>query len=325
MSKPRSSKSAPAKPEKEAEAPAVEIDIASTSLTKVQKAFLARVSRFLVNIQSRGYSGRAAKNGYTPAAHAEGWKLWSEASGMTRPLDHWFTEQERGGELAGIAGDRLRLLQEIDGFENTWFPRVRAIIRRVVPRDRRDGFAAAFFSNLEQQPLGPMVVGSVSGLLRRIEELQTSDEPGAKAVFKTLQERGLTAKKIAEVHALIAQASEGSAKGPKKTGVRPEELASAQAAQQEAYEDLRDWFNDWATMLRPAFNAREQVILGLAVRRSRGPAAGEIVEDDEGIEEEDEAAGEEAEADELEAEGEEEAPAKAPAKGKAAPAKAKGR
>lgn len=291
MSKPKSSSKAPAKPAKEPEPLPAEIEVASTSLTKAQKALLHRVSRFLVNIQSAAYSGRAARNGYTPAAHAEGWKLWSVASGMTRPLDHWFSEQQRSGDLAGIAGDRLRLLRDIDTFENTWFPRVRAIIRRMVPRERRDAFAAAFFSNLEQQPLGPSVVGSVRGLLQRIEELKTSGEPGAKQVFETLQQRGLTAKKVAEVRALLKEAEAGSEKAPQKQPVTPEELQSAQAAQQEAYESLRDWFNDWGTMLRDVFNVRERLVLGLAIRKKRASGAEEVIEEEEEIEEE-EAGGE---------------------------------
>jgi hypothetical protein len=330
VSKPKSSSKAPTKPGKDAAAAADEIEIVATSLTKAQKAFLHRVSRFLVNIQSAAYSGRAARNGYTPAAHAKGWKLWSVASGMTRPLDHWFSEQQRSGDLTGIAGDRLRLLKDIDSFENTWFPRVRAVIRSVVPRDRRDAFAAAFFSNLEQQPLGPGVVGSVGGLLQRLDGLKTSVEPGAKQVFETLQERGLTAKKVAEVRALLKEAEAGAEKTPAKPAVTPEELQNAQTAQQDAYEALKDWWNEWSTFVRDAFNVREKLVLGLAIRRKRASGADEIVEEEEEIEEE-EAGGEqgaEDEAEEAEAAEEEAAPAKAksaPAKAKSGPAKGKGK
>lgn len=323
MSKPKPSKNAPAKPEKEAEAPAEEIEIASSSLNKVQRAFLHRVSRFLVNIQSPRFSARAFKNGYDTAAHAEGWGLWRSASGMNRPLDHWVTELERAEALPGITGDLLRLLQELDTFENTWFPRVRMILRRFVPRDRRDAFTKAFFANLQQQPLGPGVVGSVGGLLQRIAGLEESSEPAAKAILDTLKKRGLTAKKIAEVRARLKEAEEGTKAAQKKPSVSPEELAEAHAAQMEAYESLKDWFVDWATMLRSVFGVRDQLILGLAVRR-RGSAGGEIVDTEEGIAEEE--ADEDLAEDAGELEGEE-TPMQAksaPAKEKSGPVKGKG-
>lgn len=289
MATPKSPKKAPVTPvsaAEEAEALAQD-EIGETTLSAVQKRFLSRVSRFLVNIQSRRYSARAAREGYGPQEHAEGWRLWSKAAGSDRPLDHWFTEQAQAAELGTIAADRLQLLRDIDTFENTWFPRVRALIRRVIPRDRRDQFAAAFFRNLSQEPLGPGVVGSVRALLLRVEGLAASDEPGAKKVFETLQRRGLTGDKIAEVRALLQKAEAGLEKPSKKAAVHPADLARAQQEQDEAYEDLKDWFNDWGTTLRQVFNAREQVVLGLA-RPVRAASAGDAAEEEE-VEDSDEA------------------------------------
>ena len=181
------------------------------------------------------------------------------------------------------------MLQEIDAFENTWFPRTRAIIRRMVPRETRDEFAAAFFTNLEQQPLGPGVVGSVSTFLARIDDLTKSANPHARKVRATLEERGLTAAKSKAVKELLAQASHlvNDVASPKSDAAT---IHRAQAAQIEGLADLRDWFNDWATALRSVFNASEQIRLGLTLIKR--PGAATQPEDGDPAEEEDPTAAE---------------------------------
>ncbi|HSN97104.1 MAG TPA: hypothetical protein VLS89_02365 [Candidatus Nanopelagicales bacterium] len=257
----------------QAEGVAAEPDdaVGTVTLTAKQQAFLNRTSRFLVGITAPVFAQRARRHGYTVAEHREGWLHWSTAVGKQRPLDHLFVEQQ-----AAATGDAdgMVLLKQIDEFENLWFPRVRAIIRRVVDRDRRDEFAEGFFKDMAQQPLGPSVVGSVSVFLRRVKGLEESKDPDAKKVRDTLRKRGLTESAIQQVRGLIEEVE--TLKAPKdRPADAPSaaEIASAQAAQREAYESLRDWFNDWATMLRPAFNAREQVQLGLAVVRRGGQVA----------------------------------------------------
>ncbi|MFO0590272.1 MAG: hypothetical protein U0441_22200 [Polyangiaceae bacterium] len=247
-----------------------DVEFSATSLGSGRKTYLERVARFLVNIQSAGFSARAARNGYDAAAHAEGWRLYNKAAGADRPLEHWFGEQAQMEDTSGLTGDRLRLLTDIDAIENTWFPRVRAIIRRVVPRESRESFAAAFFSNLEQQPLGPAVVTSVGTLLQRIEGLEKSKEPGAKEVLATLRARGLTPSKVVWIRGLLKEAESVAPRPARKIALTQAELTRAQTEQEEAFEDLRDWFNDWATHLRTVFNVRHQIVLGLAVRGGRG-------------------------------------------------------
>jgi hypothetical protein len=253
-----------------AEEPAGDLDVGPTVLSAVQRAFLERVARFLFNVRSPQYIRRAMRNHYTNEEHKLGWDLYHKAGGGDRPLDHWFTEEENTEELTGVTSDRKSLLGELDRFENRWFPRVRAVIQRWVPRGGRDAFEAAFFMKLEQQPLGPTVINSVKTLLQRVEDLKKSDKPGARKVFEVLQQRGLTDAKIAETRALLKRAEEGTPAVPVKAGVTAAELAKAQKEQQEAYEDLKDWFNDWATQLRPVFNIREQIVLGLTVRTASG-------------------------------------------------------
>jgi hypothetical protein len=157
-------------------------------------------------------------------------------------------------------------LRELDLFENTWFPRVRAIIRRVVPEGARDSFERGFFKDLAQQPLGPAVVGSVSTLLSRIEGLASSKQEGASKVAATLAARGLDKGRITAVRGLITSLENESRL--ERHPVDPADIRDAQEAQLAALEELRGWFIDWATTLRSVFFPRDQAQLGLlAVRR----------------------------------------------------------
>lgn len=237
--------------------------ISRTSLSSREQQFLLRVTRFLVNIQSTAYVNRARREGYTAKEHQEGWQLCREAAGANRPLDHWFAETKAAQSSNGNP-ERMALLQELDYFENTWFPRTRAIIRRALPSEKRDLFTAAFFQNLEQQPLGPGVINSVATYIGRVEGLGKSNQPEAQKILTILRERGLTDAKLQRIKNLLTQMETlGSPTLPPP--VSPEEIARAQAAQMQALSDLHDWFNDWATTLRAVFNTQEQNRLGLII------------------------------------------------------------
>jgi hypothetical protein len=261
--------------------------LATTNLSSTDQVFLRRIVRFLVNILTPAYADKARREGYSSKEHTLGWQLWRTAAGETRPFEHWLREQEVSDGVDVDSAEQRRLLQEIDNFENTWFPRTRAIIRRVVDKDRRDRFAAAFFKDLVQQPLGPAVVGSVSTYVTRIEGLDASAEGDAKAVRAMLRSRGLTDGRIADVKRLLKEAQVGGKSGPKNEApVSAAELEQARTAQLEAVGDLRDWFNDWGTTLRSRFGPRDQVRLGLVVRRNGGFTTEEDAEEEaEGSEE----------------------------------------
>jgi hypothetical protein len=224
---------------------------------------LSRVMRFLVAVQTPSLLVRARREGYSATEHELGQTLWKRASGLDRPLDHYFA---RSVITVSDSAETQRLLQEIDAFENVWFPRTRAIIRRAVPLARRDAFEAAFFADLTQQPLGPAVVGSVTTYLTRVEGLDQSSQPDAKAVRTLLQQRGLTAGKIADVRRLMTQLGELTAPA---VPTDSNEYKHADAAQREALQELADWYRDWATTLRTVFPTRDQIKLGLTrVKRS---------------------------------------------------------
>lgn len=245
-------------------------EFALGDLQSTDRQFLARVARFLIAIQSPKYMRRALRSGYVPSEHQEGWALWSTAAGRDRPLEHHLGAAEI--TVSGNDPERLATLQRLDEFENRWFPRVRAVIQRVMPEGPREKMESAFFKDLSQQPLGPLVVDSVSTFLSRLEGLRTSKESGAKAVYDTLVKRGLTPAVLATIRKDVD--------GIKAPGSLPvvspntAEIAKGRASQLGALDALRRWWNDWGTTLRPSFDMREQVALGLTEVKVGARASG---------------------------------------------------
>ncbi|WP_437828346.1 hypothetical protein [Sorangium sp. So ce1153] len=301
MAKPKSpkktsAKSAPADTAEETPQPLV--------LTAAEQDLLERSLKLLVNIQTAPFSARARREGYTADEHREGWRLLRLASGEAKPLEHLFDEVANGGVVEGA--ERLRLLQDVDTFENTWFPRTRVVIRRVVPRDRREAFEAAFFKNLEQQPLGPAVIVSVRTFLSRLDGLSQSNDADAKEVRKTLVKRGLTEEKLKDVRDMLGKLEVGGGPLPQRK-VPVAELAKAHKAQREGLDDLRDWFNDWATTFRQVFGVKAQLKLGLTTakrsstdKKEEDASEAEELGDDEESSDEEETGGEEDTGDEEE-------------------------
>jgi len=262
--------------------PPTPLEFTATTLTKLDQSLLRRTMRFLVNILEPGLADRARREGYSRKEHALGWQLWRTAAGETRPFEHWLREQQlvEGADLGNE--EQRRRLQEIDEFENIWFPRTRAIIRRVVSKERRDAFAAAFFKDLVQQPLGPSVVGSVGTYLTRLAGLEASTDPDAKTVRATLRSRGLTDGKLTAVVRLIEETKAGAKESKEPSPpVSAADLEKARLAQLDALEALRDWWNDWGVTLRPRYGLREQLKLGLTVGKKRGSFSGDGELDDE--------------------------------------------
>jgi len=260
-------------------------EVTITTLSKSDQVLLRRTMRFLVNVLEPGFAERARREGYSREEHGLGWQLWRTAAGETRPFEHWMREQELVDGIDLDSDEQRRRLEAIDEFENTWFPRTRAIIRRVVSKDRRDAFAAAFFKDLAQQRLGPAVVGSVGTYLTRLAGLETSADPDAKAVRATLHARGLTVGKLAAIARLIEETKAGATASPEPSPpVSAAELEKARLAQLDALAALRDWWNDWGVTLRPRYATREQLKLGLTTTKKRGPSSGDDELDDEGDE-----------------------------------------
>jgi hypothetical protein len=98
----------------------------------------------------------------------------------------------------------------------------------------------------------------------------------------TLRKRGLTDGKLAAIKDQLERVRVGTVPNKMNAPVSPADLEKARVAQLEAYEDLRDWFNDWGTTLRSRFGTRDQIRLGLAIVR-RGDSTEEDIESEEEV------------------------------------------
>lgn len=253
-----------------------EADVGASGLSSEDRQFLVRTARFLVAVQAPRYVSRALKAGYDGREHKLALELWNKAAGRDRPFEHNLGAATV--DTALIDPERLSRLRRLDTIENRFFPIMRNVIARFVPRDSRERFEAAFFKDLKQQPLGPLVVDSVKTFLTRFKALASSDEPGAREVFAQMRQRGLSESLADEALATIAGFEE---LGPLPVVTpNPAALAAARRAQSEALDDLKLFWNDWSTALRPMYDLREQVVLGLIeVRPGTGRNADEAPAD----------------------------------------------
>lgn len=248
------------------------------TLSSKERQLLQHVSRFLIGIAASARASRALREGYTTDEHQEGWRLWRLGAGEAITLDHWFDDLHATAQAKkNISLDDLK---QIDTFENLWFPRTKAIIQRVVPREHRETFLEVFFKDLSQQPLGPGVIQSVGTFLQRVEGLHKSKLSGAKEVAATLVARGLTDEVRKKMLVQIQQA-QAVQSGPEVN------VPSAKARQKVAEEratalhDLADWYNDWRTTLSPIFSGNDAIALGFQAHKGGRSSAVEGVEPDE--------------------------------------------
>lgn len=238
-------------------------EIGEANVNAADRQLLGRVVRFLYTITAPTLLRRALRVGYGREEHEALWQLFTRAAGRDQSLETSFGLT--GSEVGNT--ERQHLLLEIDAFENLWFPRTRAIIARVVPEANAEQFQQAFFRDLSQQQLGPLVLDSVGTFLSRIAGLESSEQPGARAVLDTLSQRGLTEAVRSDMQAKVARARLGVAGTPPR--VNTEVLQSAVVSQQQALRELRLAWMDWSTTLRTLYDVREQVQLGLTEVRVR--------------------------------------------------------
>ena len=268
MSKSRATKpaDAPVSP-KPVEILSASEEVTPTTLSSDDWAFLEKVNTFLFHIQA--YAARAKLHGYDDEENELGKRLMEKAAGRDRPLSHWMAEGTHAGQSGQFSVEQTRLLQEIDTFENFWFPSVRSILQRAIPEESQELFLAAFFKDLTQQPFGPGVLDSVPTLVDRFEELAKSDAPGAREAHRLGTKRGLTAKKIEQVRGLVASARKALPGSAPASSTTPEQLAKAKKEPLAALQQLKRWYNDFATTFRGVFGTRVQIRLGLtSLRRS---------------------------------------------------------
>lgn len=227
------------------------------------RALIESVTRLLLRLQQPSLMARALIEGYSTEEHQLAWELIVNAGGGTTTVELNVASGALESADATVAQRRLAYLQQLDLFENIWFARVRAIIRRVLAGEpNAEAFEAAFFQEMEQQPLGPGVVASVAKFVARVLGLDTTPgSPGAR-VRAVLNERGLTDDRLAQMSAMVAEL-QALDTGSVVNQPSAAEIAAATARRAAALADLGRWYNDWSTTFRTIFDTREQVQLGL--------------------------------------------------------------
>ena len=140
------------------------------------------------------------------------------------------------------------IVQQIDRWENEWFPVANATLLR-----RHPEIHARVFLNLSQTE-GAAVVVSVSTFLERIAELPRAESgygQAGKDARKLLARRGLTPKVIDEAKALLEQVATIEAEPAELPDLEEERTRLA-----EAEDAMWAWYLEWAEIARTAIKDR---------------------------------------------------------------------
>ena len=234
------------------------------AFTRDEERRMERIQKMLVGVKHPNILKRVVPHGYNDEENEYGWKKWREAVAADQSLG-FSLSLVTTLDLFSSTSEVVLWIKELDQFENRWFPRTRNAIRRFVPRDRREAFEEAFFQDMAQQPEGPLVVGSVEKFLARLEDLKTSKEPGAKEVYNSLEQKGLTAELQQTMNGLIKKIQR--LPPLPQTKLTDKEIEENQRLRREAYEDLNLWYIDWATVFRDVLDYNQLLKLGLVTRR----------------------------------------------------------
>ena len=169
----------------------------------------------------------------------------------------------------------LRVLGDLDAWENRWYPLIELVLRFNFPDVHE-----LVFRNLRQTE-GVEVVASVATLTDRLTLIaKPIDEGGlgerGQAACSLLVERGATERVLTDARDLLAQV--GSVKEPDLLESEdPEAVAAAE-------EDLWRWYLEWSGIARIAIRDRRLLrVLGFlkTVRRPDGTEEEVVVNDDE--------------------------------------------
>lgn len=195
-----------------------------------------RVLRFLLGLRSDRVAASLVPFGFTDAQSEEGWQLL----------------QALGRDKAGLSLSSAvpaTVLEQLDAWENQWFPIASMSLSRHYPAAQ-----ARLFLNLSQT-VGPEVTISVNLFLERLEQMSEPEGPygaeGPKA-RELLSQRGLTPAVVAEARAMLGSLAKVSAAQPRSLEEQQAELARAEKA-------LWDWYLEWSQVARIAIKSRSQL------------------------------------------------------------------
>ncbi|WP_437774923.1 hypothetical protein [Sorangium sp. So ce1097] len=237
-------------------------------LTIGQKA--ERVLLLLMGLRKNKVAAALVAHGFSDDDLAEGWRLLQRVT------------RTRLGFVATAAATDTGLINELDTWENKWFPIASATLKRHAP------LAHAFlFRNLAQTE-GAAVLVSVSTFVERWDNLGKSKDKGGPdaegdEARKILAKRGLTKAVIDEAKQLLARA------GKLESVAELPPAAAGDHDFDKAERQLWDWYLEWSTIVQTAIKDR-RTLRELGFRRgssSKAPAATDEADGGEEAEEED--------------------------------------
>ena len=214
-----------------------------------------RVLRFLRGLSQPRVADALAAHGFTQADWNEGWQLLQSATGR------WLLREQ-----PAKAPDPT-VIEELDAWENRWFPVAEATLRR-----RKPEIADKVFLNLAQTS-GIEVAVSVSTFVQRLRLLEkdVSGGPEALALLKT---RGLTEDVLKHAELLLKRFGNVTFSPPKAS-----DPAAAQAMREKAEDELWAWYMEWSTIARNAIH-NGNLLRTLGFLSSPGKPAEEPADDE---------------------------------------------
>ncbi|MBK8256480.1 MAG: hypothetical protein IPK82_27905 [Polyangiaceae bacterium] len=230
-------------------------------LTLGQKA--ERMLKFLLGVRNARAAAVLKGYGFSEKDLNEGWALL-RALGKSR-LD--------AEETPGAYDPAL--VQQLDAWENKWFPIADATLRRHAPTVH-----ASFFRNLSQTEGAAVIVG-VGTFIERFHSLDKAEDKGGpkggggKAAKKKLQERGLTDAVIQEAQALLKEL--GSLSDP-VPDVATSDDQEAQLAKAE--DEMWAWYLEWSQIARTKIKQRALLRSMGFLRTNKAGVEEEIPEDE---------------------------------------------
>jgi hypothetical protein len=209
-----------------------------------------RVLRFLRGLsRPRVSAALAAAHGFSQAHWDEGWELLRAATG--RRLTRALPVADSGAAA---------IVDELDAWENRWFPLAQATLRRHHP-----AVAHKVFLNLSQTS-GIQVVITVSTFVERIRALAAGDAD-SQAALALLKGRGLTDSVLAQAEGMLKELRTVQ---PTTQPIDIEEAAHA-AHRRHAQEALWAWYREWSTIARNVIRDGNMLrMLGFLTPNGRG-------------------------------------------------------
>jgi len=208
-----------------------------------------RFVRFLIGLRNRRVAGALAAHGFTQAELEEAWRLFRLAVGEEL-------------SVAPVQPVDVEALEQLDVWENRWFPIARAALDARLPE-----IGAEVFLNLSQAE-GAEVVITVGTLLERLAGLATGDSAHQEA-RQLLEARGLTPAVCGQAQALLERLERIESPPAPDT----EATRAARAASEDA---MWRWYLEWSAISRAAIkDGRLLRLLGFGAQARRRRALAE--------------------------------------------------